>query len=150
MAKSVRILLAIAAWYDYEIWHMDVKQPFSIVTLRKRSLWISQRVSLLLEKNRKFVTFKGPSMASNKFQKVGTRILMKSYRDMISSRTSMIFLYIRRRYHLLREMVSKDDIRMERASSTENTADPLTKPMSQIAHAQHLDEMGLRSMGDWL
>ena len=25
MAKSIRILLAIAAYYDYEIWQMDVK-----------------------------------------------------------------------------------------------------------------------------
>ncbi|KAL0329360.1 UNVERIFIED_CONTAM: hypothetical protein Sradi_4922700 [Sesamum radiatum] len=28
MAKSIRILLAIAAWYDYEIWHMNVKTTF--------------------------------------------------------------------------------------------------------------------------
>ncbi|KAL0381965.1 UNVERIFIED_CONTAM: Retrovirus-related Pol polyprotein from transposon TNT 1-94 [Sesamum calycinum] len=28
MAKSIRILLAIAAWYDYEIWEMDVKMTF--------------------------------------------------------------------------------------------------------------------------
>ncbi|KAL0416494.1 UNVERIFIED_CONTAM: Retrovirus-related Pol polyprotein from transposon RE1 [Sesamum latifolium] len=28
MAKSIRILLAITAWYDYEIWHMDVKTAF--------------------------------------------------------------------------------------------------------------------------
>ncbi|KAL0367383.1 UNVERIFIED_CONTAM: Retrovirus-related Pol polyprotein from transposon TNT 1-94 [Sesamum radiatum] len=28
MAKSIRILLAIAAWYDYEIWQMDVKTFF--------------------------------------------------------------------------------------------------------------------------
>ncbi|KAL0439489.1 UNVERIFIED_CONTAM: hypothetical protein Slati_2431900, partial [Sesamum latifolium] len=28
MAKSIRILLAIAAWYDYEIWQMDVKRAF--------------------------------------------------------------------------------------------------------------------------
>ncbi|KAL0411233.1 UNVERIFIED_CONTAM: hypothetical protein Slati_3713000 [Sesamum latifolium] len=28
MAKSIRILLAIAAWYDYEIWQMDVKMTF--------------------------------------------------------------------------------------------------------------------------
>ncbi|KAL0439370.1 UNVERIFIED_CONTAM: Copia protein [Sesamum latifolium] len=28
MAKFVRILLAIAAWYDYEIWQMDVKTTF--------------------------------------------------------------------------------------------------------------------------
>ncbi|KAL0313488.1 UNVERIFIED_CONTAM: Retrovirus-related Pol polyprotein from transposon RE2 [Sesamum radiatum] len=58
--------------------------------------------------------------------------------------------HILRRYHLLREMVSRGDCRMDRVSSTENTADPLTKPMSQIAHTQHLDKMDLRSMGDWL
>ena len=28
MLKSIRILLAIAAWYDYEIWQMDVKTAF--------------------------------------------------------------------------------------------------------------------------
>ncbi|KAL0434594.1 UNVERIFIED_CONTAM: Retrovirus-related Pol polyprotein from transposon TNT 1-94 [Sesamum radiatum] len=58
--------------------------------------------------------------------------------------------HILRRYHLLREMVSRGDCRMDRVSSAENTANPLTKPMSQVAHTQHLDKMGLRSMGDWL
>ncbi|KAL0454913.1 UNVERIFIED_CONTAM: Retrovirus-related Pol polyprotein from transposon RE2 [Sesamum latifolium] len=58
--------------------------------------------------------------------------------------------YILRRYNLLREMVSRGDCRMDRVSSTENTADPLTKPMLQVAHTQHLDKIGLRSMGDWL
>ncbi|KAL0319547.1 UNVERIFIED_CONTAM: Retrovirus-related Pol polyprotein from transposon TNT 1-94 [Sesamum radiatum] len=57
---------------------------------------------------------------------------------------------ILRRYHLLREMLSRGDCRMDRVSSAENTADPLTKPMSQITHTQYLDKMGLRSMGDWL
>ncbi|KAL0373983.1 UNVERIFIED_CONTAM: Retrovirus-related Pol polyprotein from transposon RE1 [Sesamum radiatum] len=28
MAKSIRILLAVASWYDYEIWQMDVKTSF--------------------------------------------------------------------------------------------------------------------------
>jgi hypothetical protein len=28
MLKSVRILLAIAAYYDYQIWKMDVKTSF--------------------------------------------------------------------------------------------------------------------------
>ncbi|KAL0445903.1 UNVERIFIED_CONTAM: Retrovirus-related Pol polyprotein from transposon RE2 [Sesamum latifolium] len=58
--------------------------------------------------------------------------------------------HILRRYHLLREMVSRGDCGMGRVSSVENTADPLTKPMSQVAHTQHLDKMGLRSMGDRL
>ncbi|KAL0405735.1 UNVERIFIED_CONTAM: hypothetical protein Slati_3887400 [Sesamum latifolium] len=58
--------------------------------------------------------------------------------------------HIPRRYHLLRETVSRGDCRMDRVNSAENTADPLTKPMSQVAHTQHLDKMGLGSMVDWL
>ncbi|KAL0409780.1 UNVERIFIED_CONTAM: Retrovirus-related Pol polyprotein from transposon TNT 1-94 [Sesamum radiatum] len=58
--------------------------------------------------------------------------------------------HILRRYHLLREMVGRGDVRMDRVTSAENMADPLTKPVSQIAHAQHLGKMGLRNMSDWL
>ncbi|KAL0334020.1 UNVERIFIED_CONTAM: hypothetical protein Sangu_1558200 [Sesamum angustifolium] len=58
--------------------------------------------------------------------------------------------YILRLYHLLGDMVSRCDVRMDRLSLAKNKADPLTKPMSQIAHTQHLDKKGLRSMGDWL
>ncbi|KAL0368345.1 UNVERIFIED_CONTAM: Retrovirus-related Pol polyprotein from transposon TNT 1-94, partial [Sesamum calycinum] len=58
--------------------------------------------------------------------------------------------YILRRYHILREMVSRGGIGMGRVSSSENTADLLTKPMSQIAHTKPLDKMGLRMMGDWV
>ncbi|KAL0383043.1 UNVERIFIED_CONTAM: Retrovirus-related Pol polyprotein from transposon TNT 1-94 [Sesamum calycinum] len=58
--------------------------------------------------------------------------------------------HILRQYHMLREMVGRGNVRMDRVSSAENTADPLTKPVSQIAHAQHLGKMGLRQMSDWL
>ncbi|KAL0448055.1 UNVERIFIED_CONTAM: hypothetical protein Slati_1933400 [Sesamum latifolium] len=58
--------------------------------------------------------------------------------------------HILRRYHLLMEMVSRGDVKMDRVSLAENTADLPTKPMSQIALTQHLDKMCLRSMGDWL
>ncbi|KAL0386256.1 UNVERIFIED_CONTAM: Retrovirus-related Pol polyprotein from transposon TNT 1-94 [Sesamum radiatum] len=40
--------------------------------------------------------------------------------------------HILRRYHLLREMVGRGDCRMDRVSSVENIADPLTKPTSLI------------------
>ncbi|KAK4386136.1 Retrovirus-related Pol polyprotein from transposon RE1 [Sesamum angolense] len=69
MAKSIRILLTIVA---------------------------CRMVSLPLEKNRKSVVSKGPSMASNKLPKAGTHVLMKLYRVMISSRTSMILVHTRR------------------------------------------------------
>ncbi|KAL0355416.1 UNVERIFIED_CONTAM: Retrovirus-related Pol polyprotein from transposon TNT 1-94 [Sesamum radiatum] len=47
--------------------------------------------------------------------------------------------HILRCYHVLREIVSRGDCRMDRVSSAENIVDPLTKPVSQIAHSQHLD-----------
>ena len=33
MLKSIRILLAIATFYDYEIWQMDVKTAFLNINL---------------------------------------------------------------------------------------------------------------------
>ncbi|KAL0394618.1 UNVERIFIED_CONTAM: hypothetical protein Slati_4428000 [Sesamum latifolium] len=56
--------------------------------------------------------------------------------------------YILRCYNLLREMVSRGDVRMDEVSSAKNTIDPLTNPMSQIAHTHHLNKMGYSSMGD--
>ncbi|KAL0400289.1 UNVERIFIED_CONTAM: hypothetical protein Sradi_2372200, partial [Sesamum radiatum] len=44
------------------------------------------------------------------------------------------------------EMVSRGDCMMDRVSSAEKTADALTMLMSQVAHTQHLDKMGLRAM----
>ncbi|KAL0340211.1 UNVERIFIED_CONTAM: hypothetical protein Sradi_4537900 [Sesamum radiatum] len=52
--------------------------------------------------------------------------------------------HILRRYYILREMVGRGDVRMDRVSSAENIVDPLKKPVSQIAHARHLGKMGLR------
>ncbi|KAL0277990.1 UNVERIFIED_CONTAM: Retrovirus-related Pol polyprotein from transposon TNT 1-94 [Sesamum radiatum] len=45
-----------------------------MVLLRKISLWISRRVSLLLEKNRKSVVSKGPSTASSKLLEARTHV----------------------------------------------------------------------------
>ncbi|KAL0427629.1 UNVERIFIED_CONTAM: Retrovirus-related Pol polyprotein from transposon TNT 1-94 [Sesamum latifolium] len=74
MAKSIRILLAIAAWYDYEIWQMDVKTAFLNGFVEKEIFMDQRRVSLLLEKNKRSVTSKGPSTASSKLPEAGTHI----------------------------------------------------------------------------
>ncbi|CAA0811089.1 cysteine-rich RLK (RECEPTOR-like protein kinase) 8, partial [Striga hermonthica] len=39
--------------------------------------------------------------------------------------------HIMRRYHLIREIIGRGDVVMERVDSAENIADPLTKPLSQ-------------------
>ncbi|KAL0445295.1 UNVERIFIED_CONTAM: Retrovirus-related Pol polyprotein from transposon RE2 [Sesamum latifolium] len=96
MANSIRIMLAIAAWYDYEIWQMDVKTAFLNGFVEKRSIWISRRVSHLLEKSRRSAISKGPSMVSNKLSEAGISVLMRSYGVMISLRTTLTLVYTRR------------------------------------------------------
>ncbi|KAL0300396.1 UNVERIFIED_CONTAM: Retrovirus-related Pol polyprotein from transposon RE1 [Sesamum angustifolium] len=58
------------------------------------------------------------------------------------------FEHFLRRYHLLREMVGRGDVWMDQVTSSENMANILTKPLSQIAHVQHVDKMGLRNTSD--
>ncbi|KAK4396887.1 hypothetical protein Sango_1525300 [Sesamum angolense] len=66
------------------------------------------------------------------------------------SRSHHTFKHILRRYHLLWEVLGRGDMILDYITSTENTADPLTKPILDIAHTQHLHKMGLSQIGDWL
>ncbi|KAL0387647.1 UNVERIFIED_CONTAM: hypothetical protein Sradi_2646500 [Sesamum radiatum] len=70
MAKSIRVLLAIAVWYDYEIWQIDVKMAFLNGFVEEEIFMDQRRVSLQLDKNRKSVVSKGPSMAQTNFPKL--------------------------------------------------------------------------------
>ena len=47
MLKSVRIMLAIVAFYDYEIWQMDVKTAFLNGFLEEELYMMSQKVLLI-------------------------------------------------------------------------------------------------------
>ncbi|KAL0378584.1 UNVERIFIED_CONTAM: hypothetical protein Sradi_3163900 [Sesamum radiatum] len=96
MAKSIRILLAIAAWYNYEIWQMDVKTAFLNGFVEEEIFMDQLEGFTTVGKNRRSVVSKGPSTASSKLPEVGTHVLMKSYGIMISSRTTMILVYTKR------------------------------------------------------
>ena len=39
--------------------------------------------------------------------------------------------HILRRFHLIREIITRGDVVVKRVSSTDNVADPLTKPLTQ-------------------
>ncbi|KAI3450066.1 hypothetical protein Pfo_006731, partial [Paulownia fortunei] len=57
--------------------------------------------------------------------------------------------HIMRRYHLIREIIGRGDVIVDRVASAENVADPLTKPLAQKIFDGHLEKMGLRYMGNW-
>ena len=58
--------------------------------------------------------------------------------------------HILRRFHLIREIVARGDVVMERVPSTENVADPLTKPLAQEIFDCHCTSMGMLHKGNWL
>ena len=58
--------------------------------------------------------------------------------------------HIFRRFHLIREIVDRGDVKICKVSTNDNVADPLTKPLPQAKHESHIWSMGIRYMSDWL
>ena len=58
--------------------------------------------------------------------------------------------HVLRRYHLIREIISRKDVKIERVPTDQNIADPLTKELHQGKFDQHVNAIGIRYMGDWL
>ncbi|KAL0446195.1 UNVERIFIED_CONTAM: Retrovirus-related Pol polyprotein from transposon TNT 1-94 [Sesamum latifolium] len=52
--------------------------------------------------------------------------------------------HVERKFHLIRDIVERKDIKVFKIITGDNVADPLIKPMSQKKHEQHLIEMGIK------
>ena len=57
--------------------------------------------------------------------------------------------HILRRFHLIREIIDRGDIVVERVSSNNNITDPLTKVLTQNVFKSHCSLMEIRHVGDW-
>ena len=57
--------------------------------------------------------------------------------------------HIERRFHLIRDYLEKGYDEVKRVDSTDNVADPLTKPLGQQEIEAHLEKMGLRYVANW-
>ncbi len=58
--------------------------------------------------------------------------------------------HVLRRYHLIREIIARNDLKIERVPTDDNVADSLTKMLAQNKFEHHLESMGIRYMGNWL
>ena len=58
--------------------------------------------------------------------------------------------HIQRKYHIIRDIIDRGEVRVERVTSEDNIADPFTKPLSGSVHEKHRESMGLRLMNSWL
>ena len=52
--------------------------------------------------------------------------------------------HIERQFHLIHDYLKQDYVEVKRVDSTNNMADPLTKPLGQQKIEAHLEKMGLR------
>ena len=57
--------------------------------------------------------------------------------------------HILRRFHLILEIVDKEDVKICKVSTNDNVADQLTKPLPQEKHKSHIRTMGIRYMSYW-
>ena len=58
--------------------------------------------------------------------------------------------HVKRKYHLIRDIVQRGDVSVTKNATMENLADPFTKALpSKVFHC-HLDSLGLRCNPSWL
>ena len=57
--------------------------------------------------------------------------------------------HILRRYHLIREIIERGDVKICRVPTDDNVADPLTKPLPQGKHERHARFIGIRYNDEW-
>ncbi|PKI58419.1 hypothetical protein CRG98_021177 [Punica granatum] len=58
--------------------------------------------------------------------------------------------HILRRFHLIRKIVDRGDVKICRIPTDKNLADPLTKSLVQRKHEAHTRSLGIRDMPNWL
>ncbi|GJW72894.1 retrotransposon protein, putative, ty1-copia subclass [Tanacetum coccineum] len=75
--RAIRILISITAYYDYEIWQMDVKTAFLNGYLDEDIYMVQPEGLLILIIPEKYVSFKDPFMVLSKHQEAGIKDLMR-------------------------------------------------------------------------
>ncbi|KAL0455654.1 UNVERIFIED_CONTAM: hypothetical protein Slati_0904600 [Sesamum latifolium] len=93
MAKSIRILLAIAAWYDYEIWQMDVKTAFLNGFVEEEIFMDQPEGFTVLGEEQKVYRLQKSIYGLKQASQNATHVLMKSY-GVSGSSVAYLVLYV--------------------------------------------------------
>ena len=96
MLKFVRILLAIAAYFDYEIWQMDVKTMFLNINLEENVYMIQPEGFMAPEDAGKVCKLKRSIYGLSRLHGVGIFALMKWSRVLVSSKMAKKLVFTRK------------------------------------------------------
>ena len=58
--------------------------------------------------------------------------------------------HIERKYHLLREILHRGDVKVSQIASEDNLTNPFTKGLTQRIFDQHIEGMEVRCIASWL
>ena len=58
--------------------------------------------------------------------------------------------YIERKYHLIREIVSRGDVKVSQIALEDNLVDPFIKGLTQKIFDRHVEGMGVKCIAAWL
>ncbi|KAK1662463.1 hypothetical protein QYE76_050622 [Lolium multiflorum] len=153
--KSVRILLAIAAFFDYEIWQMDVKTAFLngdieeelyMCTVAKSSteseyIAASEASSEAVWMKRFIVEL---GVVPSALDPLVICDNMGAIANAQEPRSHKRLKHIKLRYHSIREYIEDGEVKICKVHTDLNVADPLTKALPRAKHDQHQNAMGVR------
>ena len=63
---------------------------------------------------------------------------------------SLVYTKISMRVLWFREIIDRNEVKIEKVPTEENIADPLTKPLSQKKHDSHVFSYGLKNKHNWM
>ncbi|KAL8135294.1 hypothetical protein AgCh_010089 [Apium graveolens] len=173
LLKSIRILLAIAAYYDYQIWQMDVKMAFLNGELEEE-VYMTQPEGFLSKGNEHLVlddilligndipmlqsvkVWLSKNFTMKDLGEASYILGMKIYRDrsrrMIGLTQGTYIQKVLKGFSMenSKRVENRGDVNVEKVDTHNNVADPLTKPLSQSHFDRHKDKMGIRYQSDWI
>ncbi|KAJ9561641.1 hypothetical protein OSB04_006801 [Centaurea solstitialis] len=56
--------------------------------------------------------------------------------------------HVLRKFHLIREIIGRGDVRICKIPTDDNVADPLTKPLARVKHETHASSIGMQSKSE--
>nr|GEW33439.1 putative retrotransposon Ty1-copia subclass protein [Tanacetum cinerariifolium] len=136
--RAIRILIAIAAFYDYKIWQIDVKTAFFNGYLSKQVLLIARVPSKAF-----FATSSAEAEyiaafdASKEADNTGAITIANELGITKGAR------HFRAKVHHLREVIKYGDVKLEKVHTYDNLADPFTKTLAFPKHSEHTMNIGM-------
>nr|GEY55798.1 hypothetical protein [Tanacetum cinerariifolium] len=134
--RTIRILIAIAVYYDYEIWQKDVKTTFLNGHLFEE---------VYMEQPKGFVNLKYPNHIRKFISRLDIVPTIEERINMYCDNTGAITIakddevtkgarHFRAKVHYLCETIKLGDVKIEKIDTDDNLADPFTKALAFPKH----------------